>query len=488
MKRRQFLAISSGALGAVALSRCSVATLPSAGATVIQSQQGHLFADLKAQFDPVTLAGRQAYLKTYNQQIPGPRLEASAGDTVEIRFTNELEEPTNLHFHGLHIPPTGDADNAFREVSPGETVTYRFTIPADHPAGTFWYHPHYHGRVAEQIFNGMAGGFLIRGPLDEIPEVASAAEALLILQDFDLDRRGYLREPMPMLRMWGREGSLITANGQSQPTVDIPANGLLRLRLLNASAARYHQLRLKDHPWYQIGTDGGSLSSPVLSEDILLAPGERVEMLIAGDQTPGRYDLLSLPYDRGVFAMMGGMGGGMMGGRMRHSVGLTDPLPLAQMNYGAAGALATLPSQLIPVEPLPEPTVTRQFVLDHGMDAVTGAPFLINGQGFRHGEVNTQVQLDTVEEWEVINKAGMDHPFHLHTNAFQVIERNGQPEPYLAWKDVVNLKAYETVRIRVPFRDFAGQTVYHCHILDHEDQGMMGVIDMQPAGSGEPAA
>jgi FtsP/CotA-like multicopper oxidase with cupredoxin domain len=130
------------------------------------------------------------------------------------------------------------------------------------------------------------------------------------------------------------------------------------------------------------------------------------------------------------------------------------------------------------VEALPEPTKVREFVLDHGIDPETGDPFLINGRAFNHHRVDAQVKLGTVEDWVLINKAGMDHPFHLHTNPFQVISRNGQPEPFKAWRDVINIRAYETVCIRIPFTDFAGKTVYHCHILDHEDQGMMGIVEM----------
>ncbi len=145
------------------------------------------------------------------------------------------------------------------------------------------------------------------------------------------------------------------------------------------------------------------------------------------------------------------------------------------MGLGRTGAMPTV---LGTVATLPEPSTVRELVFDHGIDPETHDPFLINGRAFGHHRVDTQVQVGTVEDWVLINKAGMDHPFHLHTNAFQVISRNGQPEPLRAWKDVVNLRPYETVRIRIPFRDFAGKTVYHCHILDHEDQGMMGIVEM----------
>jgi len=151
------------------------------------------------------LAGdRNANLLAFNGQMPGSRLEAKPGDTVQIRFTNRLNQPTNLHYHGLHISPQGNADNIFLSVPPGERLTYEFTLPADHPAGTFWYHPHHHGHVAEQLFGGLAGLFIVRGELDELPEIKAAQEAFMVLQDFDINRAGDIATPNPMAMMQGR--------------------------------------------------------------------------------------------------------------------------------------------------------------------------------------------------------------------------------------------------------------------------------------------
>lgn len=477
MKRRDFLTLTAAIAATPWLSRCAADSLSAPAANLLSSQAGLLSVDLTAQLSPVNLARRQALLMAYNQQVPGPILQAQPGDRVEIRFTNRLQEPTNLHFHGLHIPPTGDADNIFRVANPGETLTYRFQIPEDHGAMLAWYHPHYHGLVAQQVFSGLAGLFVVRGTLDNLPEMQQAEEAFLVLQDFDLDRQGRVREPMPMFRRWGREGSLITVNGQQPPTLSIPQSGLLRLRLLNASVSRHYQLQLADHPWFLMATDGGALAAPTPVQTILLAPGQRADLLVPGNQPGGTYQLLNLPYDRGMGGMMSGMmGRGGPGQRMRQTQN-TAPMVLAQLTY-QAGPTVAMPTTLAPVEPLPQPSVQREFVLDHGIDPMTREPFLINGRAFDHDRIDTQAKLNTVEDWLIINKAGLDHPFHLHTNAFQVISRNGVPEPYPAWRDVVLVKAYEQVLIRIPFKDFPGKTVYHCHILDHEDQGMMGVIEM----------
>ncbi|MFH7242243.1 MAG: multicopper oxidase family protein [Spirulina sp.] len=483
MERRQFLALMAAMAGTPLVARCARFGSTMAMPTVYRSEAGLLDLDLTASLGRVSLGGRSATLMTYNQQVPGPQLEVKPGDRVQIRFTNAFDQPTNLHYHGLHLPPTSLADDPFRTVAPGETALYDFQIPNQHPSGFFWYHPHFHGLVAQQVFHGLAGTILVRGE-DEPPELASAQEAVLVLQDFDLNRRGNVQEPTPPFRMWGRQGDLITVNGQLQPRFGLPQGGLLRLRILNASASRVYQIQLADHPWWLAATDGLTLAAPVAQNAVVLAPGERADLLVPGDQPPGSYALLSLPYDRGIAVMAGSMMG--HGSMMGRGTGDTEePQTIATLDYGGTEAsdtgsptLVNLPTTLGTVEALPEPAIVREFIFDHGIDPETHDPFLINGRAFGHHRVDVQAQVGTVEDWVLINKAGMDHPFHLHTNWFQVISRNGQPEPLRAWKDVVNLRPYETVRIRVPFRDFTGKTVYHCHILDHEDQGMMGIVEM----------
>ena len=155
------------------------------------------------------------------------------------------------------------------------------------------------------------------------------------------------------------------------------------------------------------------------------------------------------------------------------------PTVLATVNYESAIEPLSLPTKLASVSPLPEPQEVRYFELNHGMNPSVGMAFLINGQSYQGDRLDTTVKLNTIEDWEISNTGVMDHPFHIHGNAFQVVSRNGQPESLLAWRDTVLVPRGETVRIRIPFRDFAGKTVYHCHILDHEDLGMMGNLVIQ---------
>lgn len=483
--RRQFLVLSASAFSAAYLVNRAVGQSNSLALKQKRSAQTPGLSEvfLNARYGPVNLAGRRAYLLSYNDQVPGPLIEAQAGDTVRVHLTNNLSEPTNLHYHGLHVPPGGNADNIFLKIPPKETFTYEFNLPKNHPAGTFFYHPHLHGLTAKQIFGGLGGWLIVRGELDQIPEIRAAQEAFLVLKDFALGTDGQILSPNHMeVMMQGREGPLVTVNGTINPALSISEGGLLRLHLLNASSSRFYRLALQDHPLYLIATDGGSLAELVELRELLLAPGERAEVLVRGERPPGQYRLLNLPYDRG------GMGGGMMGGMMNSNMmgGMMRRRSGANME-GVAETLATLtytgkvnplslPQQLIPIEALPAPQTVRRFTLNSHMW------FTINDKRFDDNRVNTQVRLNTVEDWEIANPGtmmSMDHPFHLHTNSFQVISRNGRSETYLAWKDTVLVPAGEVVRIRIPFTDFPGKTVYHCHIGDHGDRGMMGVIEMQ---------
>ncbi|NEZ59508.1 multicopper oxidase family protein [Adonisia turfae] len=466
MYRRQFLSCMAIAASAPLFSQCARAPRR------VTSQDGVLELSLTAQAQTQVIADERTHLLAYNGQLPGPMIEVRAGDTVRLTLVNQLDRPTNLHYHGLHISP--EIDNVFREVAPGERYTYEFQIPSNHPAVTAWYHPHYHLDVARQVFGGLAGPLIVRGDLDEVPELQQADETVLVLQDFEPTLQPL--ELHALGKKWGREGSWLLANGQHNPTVTIPQNGLLRLRLINASASRIYQLQLQNHPWFLIATDRGAIATPTAIEILRLSPGERAELLVPGQQEPGDYQLISLPDDRGIGAVVEALGDSV-----EYMPGVVQPTQttLATLRYQPSDYAEPLPlpQNLIPVEALSTPVTTREFVLNHGIgDSSSG--FIINNKSFDMSRVDTQVRLNQIEDWKLINQASIDHPFHLHTNRFQVIERDGQPEPLLAWKDTVSLQGYETVVIRVRFEDFVGRTVYHCHILDHEDQGMMGIVEI----------
>jgi FtsP/CotA-like multicopper oxidase with cupredoxin domain len=465
--RRSFLKAAAGLPAFAALPRPLLAQQ--------SASPGLVDVSLEAQQGWINIGGRGGYLYGFNGQVPGPVIEARPGDHVRVRFRNSLSEDTNLHYHGLHVSPSGNADNSFLEIPQGEDLTYDFDLPASHLGGTFWYHPHMHGSVARQVGRGLAGVFIVRGELDQIPEIGNAAESVLVLQDFDLTDSGLPIEPGLMERMLGREGGLVTANGQVNPRILIQRDGWIRLRILNASSSRFYRLRLEEHPLYLIAVDSGALPGPEALEEILVTPGERIEVMVRGARPDGSYRLLSLPYNRG------GMGMGMMGGMGGSS---SQTTVLATVVYeGQATRTWDLPQQLVRIDPLSSPTVRRSFQLGQGMGMGMGMMggggmnFSINGRTFSPNRVDTRVALGSVEEWEFINSMMMDHPMHVHTNPFQVIGSDGSP--IRAWKDVVLVRANSRIRVRTAFREFTGKAMYHCHILDHEDLGMMGVLEIQ---------
>ncbi len=311
---------------------------------------------------------------------------------------------------------------------------------------------------------------IIHGELDEIPEIQSAQDFLLVLQDFNLSPDGLPIEPSNMERMTGREGSLITVSGQLNPTIPIPQDGWVRLRLINASSSRFYRLQMEEHTLYKIASDGGALPQPQAMDELLLVPGERAELMIQGSRPPGAYRLLNLPYDRG--------GTGMMGARGNGSAAAASSTLLRLAYDGKASQLVSLPSRLVSIDLLPPPSRIRTFTLGQGMGSMQrGMSFTINGRSFDHRRIDTQVKLNDIEDWDFVNLMSMDHPMHIHTNPFQVIGPDGAPIP--EWKDVVLVPARSRVRVRSAFRDFAGLAMYHCHILDHEDMGMMGIVQFK---------
>ena len=453
LSRRRLLSTCASAVGGLACGRLYASS-------TLHSFDGLLDAFIDARLTAGVIGGRGVQYWGYNGELPGTTFETRPGDTLRVHLRNGLPEATNLHFHGLHVSPSGNADNSFIMVPPGEQFDYEIQIPNDHLSGTFWYHPHVHGVAARQVFHGLAGLLIVRGDLDAIPEIAAAQEQVLVLQDFTFDRSGQISEPSFGQRMQGREGDTLTVNGEVTPTFSIQRNGLLRCRFLNASCSRYYQLSVEEHPMAVVAADGGPLRTPHWTDKWLLAPGQRVDLLIRGERPAGSYRILSLPYDRGSVGMMG--------------VSPQSPLVLAYLNYsGTAERAVPVPEKLLNVEALPAAALQRRFVLTEGMMG----SFQINGRTFRPDRTDTVVELGSTEDWEIENRGGMDHPFHMHVNPFQLVGADGLADS--AFLDVINIPRASRRRIRVRFNDFPGLTLYHCHILDHEDLGMMGILEIR---------
>ena len=406
---------------------------------------------------------------TYNALVPGPLIDVFEGDRVRIRLDNQLSQETTVHWHGLPVPPAQDG-NPMDPIAPGASRTYEFTLPVG-SAGTYWYHPHPHELTAEQVFRGMAGLLIVRSRTDPVP--AAIGEKLLVISDLRLAADGTIPANTPMDWQNGREGNYVLVNGQYQPVLTINPGQSQRWRILNATNARYLRLALTGHTLTLIGTDGGLLRSPVPGlNDILLAPAERVEVIVTASlSSQASVVLQALPYDRGTMGMMGSV---------------SSTIPLLTLTYAsAATAAVALPGALNSIADLGVPTRTKRLVFSSGMGmgGMGGGmmSFLIDGKSFDPARIDLTSRINEVEQWTIENRSSMDHPFHLHGTQFQVVSRTrgGVPlaEPFLAWRDTVNVAAFETVVFKVVQHQL-GKRMYHCHILEHESQGMMGVLEV----------
>ncbi len=436
----------------------------------ILSVDGVLDVTLTAAAATVPFGDGTRFALTYEGSTPGPTLRLRPGDLLRVRLVNRLDSPTNLHTHGLHVSPTGNSDNIFLSIDPGDELLYEIQLPDDHPGGTFWYHPHRHGFVAEQVGGGLAGMIIVDGPGDDDPALASATERVMVLSDPRLgDDEGVLAVTRRDL-MRGREGDVVTVNGVEAPVIRARAGTLERWRLVNASPARFHLLRLEGAPLVLAANDVGLIRDPVVLDELLLAPGERAELLVPAAES-GDVVLRSHPYTRaGGMGMGRGMGGG---------AATDEPVDLVILRTEGASAAVALPGPVAGVDELvvPTPESSRTLELSMGGMGGGGMTFMIDGRIFDPERTDTAVRLGTVEEWTVTNVSGMDHPFHLHVWPFHVVDASDPALVAPGRKDTVNVPAGGWVRLVVPFDDYDGRTVYHCHILDHEDQGMMGVIE-----------
>jgi FtsP/CotA-like multicopper oxidase with cupredoxin domain len=498
LSRREFLKrFSIGAAGAYAtlsaspsFAKASAGRTKAAGAAdIVDPPVGALFKDplempnlsttpgvvevsLEARPALVNVNGTMARLLTYNGGYPAPTIRVKSGDKLNIHFKNSLpamgtnvleydQEVTNLHTHGLHVPPVGDADNAMLMFVSGNSFDYKFDLVAQEPGTLNFYHPFSQGTSAEQYWGGLTGALVVE---DENTALAGYETHVLVLKDITLS--GGAPEPYSSRGEYlaGREGDIVMVNGQVNPELSISPGQVQRWRVLNASNARFYKLGLENHPLQIIGTDSGLLDKPYSVPSLLLAPGERLDLLVKADQAPKSYRLLSLAYDRGAGS----------GGRQ---------VTLMTLSYKGDVVHDALPAVINPLarRSRAKPARTERIVLRLGR---TGG--FINNRTFSDRDVYTaESELGTHEAWEIMNLSGVDIPFSLQVNPFQVLSLSGGDPAYAsfytrapAWKDTVIVPRQGSVRIIVPVMDFTGLAVFFSRILEHADLGMMGIWDI----------
>jgi len=436
----------------------------------------------------------------FNGDMLGPVLRLTRGETVQLNVTNRLGEPTTCHWHGMHVPAV--ADGGPHQIIP-DGATWQASFPVTNEAATYWYHSHLMGRTGEQVYKGLAGMIIVDDPeLDALglPRRYGVDDFPLVVQDRRFAADGsllYLQAGMDA--MMGMLGNRLLVNGALTPTMRAPAQ-LVRLRLLNGSNARIYDFGFADYrPFFVIASDGGFLPAPLSRRRLSMATGERYEIVV--DLSSDAGETLSLrSYPEGD--------------------GEGFPVLDIAVDPGIETVPARLPETLRPTPTIDVTTIdkTREMVLSMGMMDMMGAMgrggmmggrgmgggmggggmggggmggggrgmpgrgpggFTINDVSMDMGVINETVRLGSVEEWRIVNNSPMTHPFHVHDVQFLVRSRNGAAPPAheRGWKDTVQVRPQETVTILAHFVDYADPVhpyMYHCHILEHEDRGMMG--------------
>jgi len=409
-------------------------------------------------------------MMTVNGMYPGPTLKMQPGDHVEITLINKLPDPTNFHFHGFRVTPANLGDNVLRMMAPavttkelksGNKYKISFTIPKDHQQGLYWYHPHMHEYVDLEVYSGIAGMIEVGDPLHDLPTVKGVPERDMAITALQVTPGGKLNMNPAV------HGELNLVNGRLKPTLHIRPGETQLWRVANISDGNWYKLRLPGHVFHVIGYDGNPVPYRADRNWVLLAPGNRVEFLIQGGK-PGVYKLKSLNFNEG-FDKFG---------------------QITLANVVVSGAPETpraLPSLISPTELREQQNTLNDDLVDkHTLTFSIDNPFpknnfgfRINGKLFNPNRVDITSYLNTTEEWTLRNTSFEFHPFHIHTNDFLIEKVNGKPVPIDGFHDTVPIPPHGSVVIRMRFRTFTGRAVFHCHILFHEDHGMMGIIQFK---------
>jgi FtsP/CotA-like multicopper oxidase with cupredoxin domain len=408
---------------------------------------------------------------TYNGRLPGPLIRVHVGDRLIVHFTNGLPAPTTVHWHGLRVPIRMDGvpGHSQAEVKTGESFTYDFIVP---DAGLFWYHPHV--MSAAQVGFGLYGALLVE---DANEQVGVADEVVMVLSDIALEDGGVLQQPDAggsIANVFGREGSHVLLNGRKQSKLVVRSGAPQRWRIVNAAKSRYFNLDLGGVPFRQIGGDGGLQEYAVERDTIVLGPGERADLVVSPRLKAGETIVLrSILFNRGLFTVEG---------RFPY-----DDLLTITASDAPAFSGPPLPDVRRSIEALPHAGATRvdlELAVDQPPD---GAPeYLIRGPLYSARQKALHARIGETQIWSVRNTTKWSHPLHLHGFFFQVLDDNGRPARPIAWKDTVDIPFETTVRLIVRFDDREGVTgswMVHCHILDHAESGLMGVVEVGDVGT-----
>lgn len=480
---------------------------------VLKSENGKLETTLKVayakNFLDVGTERKWLWLRSYNGMLTGPTLRVKPGDTLKVHLVNDLPGPeqemvmkegecaqpthgfnvTNLHTHGLHISPKEPGDNVLVKVGPGHDYPYKFEIlPAGNPGpekarqypGTFWYHAHNHGSTAMQLASGMSGALIVEGDIDEVPEIKAARERLFLFQQLAYNDKGEVEEFKEIEDEWSTGQRHTIINGRVKPRFKMRPGEVERWRFIDSGI--FEDLPVTIRPaqeggafkMYRIAIDG---ITPPKSEEVAsveLGPGYRVDLLVKAPAQKGTYYLYKQP---SLYSLSG----------KKKSPGVNNEQILAEIEVegedcvaGSTPSCATqipvaLPAPTDMLPDIPKPKMTREIkfkVVNADLQL-----FSINNTCYDHNKPIAEPTVGDVEEWTVSNLTEIAHPFHIHVNAFQIVDAQGNPQE---WHDTIMVPPFGKVKFRTRFERFDGEFVLHCHILTHEDSGMMQLVRVKP--------
>jgi len=428
----------------------------------IRSENGVLRATIVAAPGRVQLGDLAFAGLLYNGLYVPPLLRVRLGDTLRITFRNQLpDDPSNLHFHGMTVSPQGNSDNVFIHVHPGDSFEYEVRVPANgrQGAGFFWYHPHAHGVVTKQIRGGMSGGLVVDGAERLFPILQDLPERFLLIKHAEI----------------GEGNEVISINGQINPTVSIRPGELQFWRIGHIGATLFIKFRIDAMPLYVLARDGHPLPRPLKVSELFIGPGERIDAVAIGPE-PGEYAMRTVPFQNEAWRKPD---------PAQQMALIVSAGPRSSARDGETEILRSHADETRAwIDQVRSAPIARRRTLQYSKTADRHA-FMIDGRVFEEDRIDQTVRLGDTEEWTIINTDQQYHSFHIHQTAFLAAEVNGAFQNAQGLRDTFSLPPAtdagpSVTKVVIPFTDpvITGRFVYHCHAVDHEDKGMMGIIEV----------
>lgn len=449
---------------------------PVAGLALTEPVQAHprngvVRVTLDARLGTIDVSGSPVVAQPFNGRLIGPTLHVRPGDTIEVTFRNATPQDTNIHYHGMHVSPKRHHDNVFRTIRSGTTVRSSITLPRDHSPGTYWYHAHLHGLTEPQLMGGLSGLIVVEG-LERLlpPALRGITQRQIAIRDLQVnaDAPGWTALDANTIDV--QKPTVRLVNGQLTPRTALRQGETQLWRLANIGSDLFYDVQLAGHKLTVLAEDGSPKWRVRSVDHLVMAPGKRFDVLVTGG-APGQYQLRTLAFPQEGFEAL-----------PEAELMTVDVLP------GTEQAPPRVPRRLAtPAGPITSMPVARKRTFTFSF--ANSAEFArINGKAFDPSRTNVAPYVNTVEEWTLRNVTTEDHPFHIHVNDFQVVSVNGRPYKADGLQDVVIIPHRDAagrpgeVVIRIPFRHFTGHFVFHCHILAHEDGGMMQTVQVRRRG------